>query len=186
MDKSTEKLLLYGGVAVAGYFFVIRPILEKINIVPDQQERFLQRSDAAAVNEQARLRVPNAGRTYSDVTLQGIARQLFDSTNKFSFDYELVLKNMAFFSGFRNADAIFFLKAFASLNATTLYQWQRAKFANTNNFRTVDMYPATYLRYRANFQRMGYVLNPFTNASFDIITDISVNYVYTVAKISKR
>lgn len=178
-DRTTERLLL----VAAGYFLVVRPILEKLNIVPDAQEQQSQQDTNRNLRTQQQLQVPaQAARTYQDQLLSSVAKLLYDSTDKIAYDYATVIKCLAYGSGMRNADALFFLKTFAQRNGQTLYQWYKDDFANASNFQTLDLYISTYNRYSKNYAAMGYRFN-WAKLSFDDLAEAAVNHIYRVAKI---
>lgn len=183
--QEQDKLLTYAIVGFAGYYLVIKPILVKLNILPDAQEKLVQLQNQQSVNEQAALRVPKGNRTYSNAALESLVNELYDSTNSFAYDYPIVMRSFAYFAGFTNADALYFLKTFAKNTGITLYQWQREKFANSVNYKTVDLFPAQLNKYKQNYRRFGWTFNLF-NASFDPLAESATSYVYVVAKIAKK
>lgn len=185
MSKQNEKLIVYSVAGLAGYFFVLRPILVKLNILPDKQEANAAGDNLESLREQKTIFVPSTARTYTDSVLLSIINELYNATDNFKYDYEIAMRDIAYFSGFRNADALYFLKNFAIKKSMTLYQWYLKKFQNTTNFATVDWYPFVYEKYKANYANFGYTYSAFA-ASFDILFRKAVDYVYLVAKIEKN
>ena len=129
-------------------------------------------------------------RTYNGFSwsFESLAKELYDATDSLFFDYPVIMRSFAYFAGFSNSDAVYFLKYFASTFGETLYQWQRNKFKNTNNFFTVDAFPAQYEKYKKNYSKFGYQMSLWDRiggASFDVLSEYAMSYVYIVAKITK-
>ena len=158
--------------------------MEKLNIVKDAQERSVDKDIEESLRKNKRITVPTFNRGFSNASLETLANELYDSTDKFNFQYEIVMRSFAYFSRFTNSDALYFLKYFAQSKNITLYRWYVQKFVNTSNFKTVELYFPLLNKYMANYKRMGYKYSPL-DASFDTLADKCVGYVYTVAKIPK-
>lgn len=184
-QKQKDDLIFWAVAGVAGYFLVIRPVLEKLNVVPDAAERAMERAESEDVRQQSNIRVPVGSRSFNNASLESLVKEMYDAADKFNYDYPILMRSFAYFARMTNADALYFLKQFATFTGKTLYQWYREKFANTANFRTVDMYLPQYNRYKNNYARYGYKLS-LLNASFDPLAEKAISYVYVVAKISKK
>lgn len=186
MTKQQRDNVIFWAVAgFAGYYLVVKPVLVKLNILPDAAERARERADIEDARQQATMRVPVGNRSFNNVSLNSLVKELWDSADKFAYDYPVIMRSFAYFSRMTNADAIYFLKQFATQNGVTLYQWYRDKFANAYNYKTVDLFISQYNRYKSNYSKFGYRLN-LLDASFDILAEKAISYVYIVAKITKK
>ena len=183
MKKQDQDLLIRVGVLAGAYFLVIKPLLEKLNLLPTKQEQQVSETEKKDLQQQQNLK-PSGLRRYDDRSLTSLAKELYDSTNTFNYDYRIVLRSFAYFKGMRNADAQKFLSIFAKNNGLTLYQWYIDKFKNALNFERITNYPLVYPQYFKIFALMGYK-QTLLNTSFDKLAEIAVSYVYLVAKVPK-
>ena len=183
MKKEDQNLLIRAGVIVGGYFLIIKPLLEKLNLLPTKQEQQVSATEQKDLNQQKELR-PIGLRNYDDRSLTSLAKELYDSTNSFQYNYRIILRSWAYFGNMRNADAQKFLSIFAKNNGLTLYQWYIDKFKNAWNFERITNYPFVYPNYFKVFKQMGYD-HTLLNTSFDKLAEICVSWVYRIAKIPK-
>lgn len=184
MKKDTQDLLIRVGVIVGAYFLIVKPLLETLNIIKTKQEKVESQDEINAQKEQANIKVPAGRRTYSDVSLNALAKEMYDSADKFAYDYPIIMRSYAYFSGFTNADALYFLQVFVKRNGLTLYQWYVDKFQNSTNFKSVYNYITELNKYEKNYAKFGYQKSLF-NQSFDVLSEKAVGYVYAVAKVNK-
>jgi len=182
MKKDTVIIYTIGGIAA--YFLVVKPILEKIGILKDAQERSVAKDEKQRLVQNKNIKVPVYNRSMSNASLETLANELYDSTDRFTYNYETLMKCFAYFSRFTNSDALYFIKYFAQSKDITLYKWYVEKFVNTTNFKTVELYFPVLNKYMANYKKMNYKYTPL-DASFDTLADKCISYVYIVAKITK-
>jgi hypothetical protein len=185
MKKEDKDLLIKIGLIVGGYFLILRPILSSLGLNKTQQEKEEEKDRDDSKKEQENIKVGPGNRTYSDLSLNALAKELYDSANRFAYDYPIIMRSYAYFSGLRNADALYFLKIFAQRNGMTLYQWYVEKFQNSTNFKSVYMYKSLLDKYEKNYKTFGYVPSLFGDQSFDALSEKAVSYAYLVAGIKK-
>ena len=127
---------------------------------------------------------PSGARGFSDASLQSLAKELYDSTDSFRFNYPIILRSWAYYKRMTNADAQTFLKIFSNNFGITVYQWYVDKFKNTWNFERITFYPVKYPKYFEIFKLMGYKTS-MLNFTFDKLAEICTGYLYNVAKVPK-
>lgn len=179
-----DKVIIYALGGIAAYYLIVKPILEKLNILKDAQERSVERDEQASLKKNKSIKVPTFNRGMSNASLETLANELYDSTDRFAYNYEIVMRSFAYFSRFTNSDALYFLRYFAQSKNITLYRWYVEKFVNTTNYKTVELYFPLLNKFMPNYKKMGYRYTPL-DASFDTLADKCIGYVYTVAKIPK-
>lgn len=184
MEKKDQDLLIRIGLIIGGYFLIVRPILNMIGLNKTQQEKQVEQDVKDSKKEQENIKVEPGNRSFSDLSLNALAKELYDSADRFAYDYPIIMRSYAYFSGMRNRDALYFLKIFAQRNGMTLYQWYVEKFQNSTNFKSVFNYKSLLDKYEKNYKTLGYVAN-LNDESFDTLSEKAMSYVYKVANVKK-
>lgn len=190
MDNRNDntKILVIGGIVAVAYFGVLNPLLIKLGIKKDAQEKQQDASDKVAMTEQIRKgekpSKPAGG--INDEVIKGLARSLTTYTNSnFDYDYLPIVKTLAYFAGFNNEQANRFLSVFAQINGYTLQQWWVDKFKDA--FNSPIYKPAVdaliVRSYRNHYAKYGITFPPAH--TYDSIFGAAVEYLYKVAKQSR-
>jgi len=185
-----SKLIIPAGVVIGG-FFVVRAVMEKLGLLPDEYEKEQKEQEKKAAEAQAALAKKDfkaATFTYSRETLSNVVSDLKTATSGFNYDYFLLVKSLAYVSGMRNADAQYFLGKFVEQFGYTFYQFWVKKFQDQINF--IGPIPVFFSGYEEHFKHMdadpNYFLSYFAGSGWDKLVGAVVTYAYKVAGIAKQ
>ena len=183
--KDKQDILIKAGLFLASYFLIIRPLLKNFGVFSTQQEKQEEQENQKAQQEQQNLPAIQTNRNFNDLSLNALAKELYDSADRFAYDYPIIMRSYAYFAGFRHTDAIYFLKVFAQRNGITLYRWYVEKFQNSTNFVSVYNHKNLLDKYEKNYKKFGYTPSLFGDQSPDLLSEKAVSYVYLVASVKK-
>jgi hypothetical protein len=172
------------GILVGGYFLVTT-VLNKLGLGTDKIDTSKSAADQSAADQQKGAGDSSAAndmsnRNFSDASLTSIATKLTDATSSFNYDYQTLATMLAYFSGFRGADAVKFLAIFVKINSVTLYQWYRDKISSSGLWGAIDFYNFTATN-QPNFTAMG----ASTDSDAATFIGVCVAYVYKVANTAE-
>lgn len=199
IDEGTGNLIMKLVMAYGAYVFIAKPILIKLGIMDDATEQQQHQNDQAAANAQKDLinEAPVTTRNYTDPQLRGIAVAMRTATNsRWSYDYHLLFKELAYFAGFRKADARYFLGVFVDANGSSVYQWWVDKFEDAWND-TFDYYGLVYwqtgaggtgenIDYRPHYAKYGVTEDNWRTFNYDRVVKAAITYLYNVAGVAMQ
>jgi len=201
VDNEWLDIGLKVGIPIGVYFFVIKPILVSINLLPDKQEQVQNESDQQAQNQQQQLGVyyGNENHSYSATVLDGISVTLRTATDSwFGYDWDSIAEALAWLPGMTAADGRYFLGTFAKKNGYTLHRWYLDKFTDTTiitsfTWDNVKWEPgwgssggrAAY-DYSPFYEKMGINESNARSFSWSEVVNKFVSYVYSLTGVTRQ
>lgn len=86
MDKQTKDLVFKGGLILAGYFLVLRPILNKFGVTKTAQQIADEKADQKRIDDQIKTQKTIQKQTKSDADWQIIADQIYQDLRYTALD----------------------------------------------------------------------------------------------------
>lgn len=182
------------GIPVAAYFLVVAPLLKKLGLLPDAEDKAQSVSDAKAKEKQLAMKNWNANEnhTYTQSFLDGLAVALRNDTGSWmGYQWADLSKQFSYLSALTTADARYLIGAFVEKNGLTMYRWYFEDFADAVILTEFD-YGRIYwvpgwlgsgqpIDYRANYERIG--VNE-SNADYLSWRDVAVKWVTYVYQLA--
>lgn len=187
-----NKIIIYvvaGCLMLFGLYQFINPILEKLNLKDDKDERREEKNNEAnnnkAKEQQSKLPPTNVPRKYNDFQLKDNVVTLNEGLEGWFYDYTQPLRSIRHWYAFSKSDCRRYLEIFVQTHDKTLYQWYLKKFANESNARSQSDYKKLFETYKKEYSAMGIEYGG-NFSSIDKPFQLAMEFIYKRAEIAKN